>query len=46
MKIDSFLIALGMMTEKPIDDDRSVSLHGQGLTAEWSPITVTKTYRS
>ena len=46
MKIDSFLIALGLMTEKAIDNDRSVSLHGQGLTGEWSPITITKTYRS
>jgi hypothetical protein len=46
MKIDSFLVALGLMTEKAIDEDRSVSLHGQGLTGEWSPVTITKTFRS
>ncbi len=46
MKIESFLVALGLMTEKPIDEDRSVSVHGQGLTGEWSPITITTTHRS
>jgi len=45
MKIDSFLIALGLMTEKPIDENKSTSLHGQGLTGEWSPIRVIKTLR-
>lgn len=40
-KMESFLVALGLMTEKPIDEDRSISLHGQGLTGEWSPLTVT-----
>ena len=44
-KMESFLIALGMMTEKAIDDDHSISLHGQGLTGEWSPITVTVEHR-
>lgn len=41
MKMQSFIVALGLMTELPIDDDRSVSIHGQGLTGEWSPLTVT-----
>jgi hypothetical protein len=44
-KMDSFLVALGLMTEKPIDDDRSISLHGQGLTGEWSPVTITLEHR-
>ncbi|HEX5938867.1 MAG TPA: DUF6081 family protein [Dehalococcoidia bacterium] len=37
----SFLVALGIMTERDIVDGQSVSLHGQGVTAEWSPVTVT-----
>jgi hypothetical protein len=44
-KMDSFLVALGLMTEKPIDEDRSISLHGQGLTGEWSPVTITIEHR-
>ena len=44
-KMNSFLVALGLMTEKPIDDDRSISLHGQGLTGEWSPVTITTEHR-
>ena len=41
-KINSFLIALGLMTEKIIDQGKSVSLHGQGLVGEWGPFTITK----
>jgi hypothetical protein len=41
-KMDSFIAALGMMTEKDIVDGKSVSCHGQGLVAEWSPLTITK----
>ena len=44
-KMESFLVALGLMTEKPIDDDHSISLHGQGLTGEWSPLTITIEHR-
>jgi hypothetical protein len=44
-KMESFLIALGLMTEKAIDEDRSISLHGQGLTGEWSPLTITIEHR-
>ena len=39
--MDSFLVALGIMTERDIVDGQSVSLHGQGVTAEWSPVTIT-----
>lgn len=40
-KIDSCLIALGLMTEKNIEQGKSVSCHGQGLTGEWGPFTIT-----
>ena len=40
-KIDSFIIALGLMTEKTIEQGKSVSVHGQGLTGEWGPFTIT-----
>jgi len=40
-KLDSFLIALGLMTEKAIDQGKSVSVHGQGLIGEWGPFTIT-----
>lgn len=39
----SFLVALGLMTEKDIAGGRSVSCHGQGLVGEWSPLTITRT---
>ena len=42
-KMNAFLIALGLMTEKPMDEGKSVSLHGQGLIGEWGPFTITKT---
>ena len=41
-KMESFLIALGLMTEKDIPTAHSVSCHGQGLVGEWSPITITR----
>ena len=40
-KIDSCIIALGLMTEKSIDHGKSASLHGQGLVGEWGPFTIT-----
>ena len=40
-KMESFIAALGLMTEKDITDGRSVSCHGQGLVGEWSPLTIT-----
>jgi hypothetical protein len=45
-KMETFIAALGMMTEKDIVDGKSVSCHGQGLTAEWSPLTITKRFAS
>jgi len=41
-KMGSFLIALGLMTEKAIHQGKSASLHGQGLIGEWGPFTITK----
>lgn len=40
-KIDTCIIALGLMTEKSIEEGKSISVHGQGLTGEWSPFTIT-----
>jgi hypothetical protein len=40
-KLQGFTLALGLMTEKSIQQGKSVSLHGQGLTGEWGPFTVT-----
>ncbi len=40
-KIDSLIIALGLMTEKTIEQGKSVSVHGQGLIGEWGPFTIT-----
>lgn len=41
-RMEQFIIALGLMTEKDIIDGRSVSCHGQGLVGEWGPLTVTR----
>ena len=41
-KMESFIAALGIMTEKDITEGKSVSCHGQGITAEWSPLTITR----
>jgi len=40
-KINSLIIALGLMTEKAIERGKSVSVHGQGLVGEWGPFTIT-----
>ncbi len=40
-KMESFIAALGLMTEKDIVDGKSVSCHGQGLVGQWSPLTIT-----
>lgn len=40
-KINSLIIALGLMTEKTIEQGKSVSVHGQGLIGEWGPFTIT-----
>jgi hypothetical protein len=39
-RIGPLVLGLGLMTEKSIGRDGSVSCHGQGLEAEWGPITV------
>jgi hypothetical protein len=41
VKMESFLCALGLMTEKDIRDGKSASLHGQGIVGEWAPLVVT-----
>ncbi|MNJ04099.1 hypothetical protein D3C73_1646930 [compost metagenome] len=41
IKFNEFTIALGIMTEKDLTPEGSVSLHGQTVIAEWTPITVT-----
>lgn len=40
-KLQGFTVAMGLMTEKDIGPQGSSSLHGQGLTGDWSPTTVT-----
>jgi hypothetical protein len=40
-RMESFIAALGLMTEKDIVDGQSVSCHGQGLSGQWSPLTIT-----
>jgi hypothetical protein len=41
-KIESMIAALGIMTEKDIQNGKSVSCHGQGVIAEYGPMTVTR----
>jgi hypothetical protein len=40
-RMESFIAALGLMTEKDIVDGKSVSCHGQGLVGEWSELQIT-----
>ncbi len=42
VKMDGFICALGIMTEKDIRDGKSASLHGQGVIGEWTPLVITK----
>ncbi|MEW9701527.1 DUF6081 family protein [Paenibacillus sp. SI8] len=41
IKFNRFTVALGLMTEKDLTPQGSVSLHGQTIIGEWSPVTVT-----
>ncbi len=41
VKINSLIIALGLMTEKQIEQGKSVSVHGQALSGIWSAFTIT-----
>ncbi|WP_168120658.1 DUF6081 family protein [Paenibacillus sp. HB172176] len=40
VKFNQFTVALGIMTEKDLSPEGSVSVHGQTIIAEWSPITI------
>ena len=40
VKLSGFLAALGIMTEKDLSPDGSVSVHGQGILGEWSPLEI------
>ncbi len=40
-KLDGFIVAMGLMTEKDLSREGSTSLHGQGLTGDWSPTVIT-----
>jgi hypothetical protein len=42
VKMDGFLCALGLMTEKDIKDGKSASLHGQGVIGQWAPLVITR----
>jgi hypothetical protein len=39
-RLGPLMLGLGLMTEKDIGPEGSVSCHGQGLRAEWSPIKI------
>jgi len=41
VKFNGFIAALGIMTEKDLTLEGSVSAHGQGILAEWSPLEIT-----
>lgn len=41
VKFNQFTVALGIMTEKDLTAEGSVSVHGQTVIGEWSPITIT-----
>ena len=39
-ELGPLMLGLGLMTEKDLTRDGSVSCHGQGLRGEWGPITI------
>ena len=39
-ELGPLVLGLGLMTEKDIGPEGSVSCHGQGLRGEWTPITI------
>ncbi|GAJ99778.1 MULTISPECIES: DUF6081 family protein [Geomicrobium] len=41
VKLNQFTVALGIMTEKDLTANGSVSVHGQTVIGEWSPVTIT-----
>ena len=40
VKINGLIVALGLMTEKTIEQGKSVSVHGQVLTGQWGAFTI------
>lgn len=40
IKLDRFVLALGIMTEKDLGNDGSVSCHGQAILGEWGPVEI------
>lgn len=42
VKVNGFIIALGLMTEKTIEQGKSVSVHGQILTGVWGKFMITR----
>jgi hypothetical protein len=45
-RLGPLMLGLGLMTEKDIGPKGSISCHGQGLTAEWGPIEITRSASS
>jgi hypothetical protein len=43
-RVESMIAALGIMTEKDIQNGKSASCHGQGVIAEYGPVSVTTEY--
>lgn len=41
VKFNRFTVALGIMTEKDLTPQGSLSVHGQTVIGEWSPVTIT-----
>lgn len=41
VKFNRFTVALGIMTEKDLTPQGSVSVHGQTVIGEWSPVKIT-----
>jgi hypothetical protein len=39
-RLGQIVLGLGLMTEKDVTADGSISCHGQGLRGEWGPITI------
>ena len=39
-ELGPLVLGLGLMTEKDLTSDGSVSCHGQGIRGEWGPITI------
>lgn len=42
VKFNEFYVCLGIMTEKDLTPEGSVSVHGQTVIAEYSPVTIVK----